>query len=199
MNKIQLFIISLVISTITIQAQTIGLNVSSKHVLQNKKNEKHDFKGLMQSYQKQDVLSNSIVFNALSFTPKNRSFIKIKIKDKKLKRLLSWNLLTNNSEVLVDRCTQKIKYQTKRFCLHAKSVFTKHSRELEILNRTDSFQSINLAHLCLNLPQRSNYKISTMQSEEMLKGKVQEEAINIGRLPQEVYLLEAWRFGENQK
>jgi len=53
--------------------------------------------------------------------------------------------------------------------------------------------------LHLNLPQGCKDKFSTIQGDVLLHGTVQEEAINIGRLPQEVYLLEAWHIGEHRK
>ena len=104
---------------------------------------------------------------------------------KRQKQLLG--VLVANTNFGADRKTNK----EKCLGLNVKTVIAKHSKELEVLNGSNCDLQSTIGHLCLNLPQRSEYK-----GEEMPKGTVQEEAIVLGRLPFGLYLLEAWSLGE---
>ena len=126
---------------------------------------------------------------------KNRSYIKFKIKLKRGRRHL--NGIANNFSFKIDKQLDGKWYHDEFMTTKSKSLIKKHHKELEVLNNCNMNELYNSNHLCLNLPRKSDYKLSTIQGEVLLKGTVQEEAINLGKLPVGVYLLEAWNLSEH--
>jgi hypothetical protein len=179
----------LIISTITIQAQMATCCGGELLAMLTEKEVNDNLDGLTQSCQKHSIMSNSNVLETPS--KKNISYIKFKVKNRKH---LFGNFIANSSILFALQFRQ-----TKHFSLNVKTIISEHSKVLEILNEGIYNKPTTNEHLCLNIPQSSNYKISVLQGDVMLKGTVQDEAINIGRLPQEVYLLDAWSLGDYQK
>jgi hypothetical protein len=190
--KEKILFFSLFLSVVTIQAQITSRYTSEIFAMMPAKESNRNKEGLIYSNKYFSVIPKHILLDVPTDMSNNRSLVKFRIKAGK-------HFIVNSFNILFGRQTCKNEHQAKCFSLISRSKLKRHLKELEILNGANCYSPITVEHLCLKLPQSRYIKICTMQDEQRLKGTVQEEAISIGRLPQGVYLLEAWSLGQYQK